>query len=142
MQHTEQLTQSALSNSSTLLTPRYVSIYKPISKLNINIIHHGIYSDIFFSGVTINCDNKLLFIAINGKFKQLHLLKMYIYYYYSKSWIGREKVIFEFVIFKIIPAAYLWGFSRFFFKYILGFCKWTNFVTLIYCVVYNLLYFN
>ena len=75
MQHTEQLTLSALSNSSTLLTPRYVSIYKPISKININIIHHGIHSDIFFRGVTINCDNKLLFITSDGKFKQLHLYK-------------------------------------------------------------------
>jgi len=75
MQHTEQLTQSTLSNSSTLLTPRYVSIYKPISKININIIHHGIHSDNFFSGATINSDNKLLLITINGKFKQLHLYK-------------------------------------------------------------------
>ena len=75
MQHTEQLTQSAQSNSTTLLTPRYVSIYKPISKINTNILHHGIRSDNFFSGVTINCDNKLWFITINGKFKQLQLYK-------------------------------------------------------------------
>jgi hypothetical protein len=50
-------------------------IYKPISKININITHHGVHSDNFFGRVTTNCDIKLPFITISGKSKQPHLYK-------------------------------------------------------------------
>jgi len=63
---------TALSNTSTLLTQLYVCIYKPISKINISIFHHGIHSDNLCSGVTINCNDKLLYVTINGKFEQLY----------------------------------------------------------------------
>jgi hypothetical protein len=134
MQHTEQLTQSALSNSSTLLTPCYVCIYTPISKININIIHHGIHSDNCFSGVTVICGNKLLFTIINGKFKQLHLHKnIYLLLFKIMDWARKGNFQISEILKLIQP--HICGFSRVFF-YIYGFCKWPKFVTLIYFAVY------
>ena len=128
MQHTHRAadTVSTVKFLNLTLTPRYVSIYNPISKININIIHHGIHSDNFYGGVTISCDNKLLFITFNGKFQQLHFYRniyLLLLLFKIKDWVRESNFHISGILKLILPHSCL--FSRIFYTW--RFCKLVNF---------------